>query len=71
MEREREKRRNTDQGSAGLKCSFNPLLVLYPLDIIVGGLYNVINTRNALSEHFNVVRSTNIVRRALHEVGLG
>ena len=27
--------------------------------------------RNALSEHLNVVVSTNIVRRALHEVSLG
>jgi transposase len=39
--------------------------------IIDGGLDNVVDVRNALSEHLNVVVSTNTMRRALHEVGLG
>ena len=39
--------------------------------IIVGGLDNVVDVRNAMSEHLNVVMSTNTMRRPLHEVGLG
>ena len=39
--------------------------------ITIGGLNNVVDVRNALSEHLNVVASTNTMRCALHEVGLG
>ena len=39
--------------------------------IIVGGVDNVVNERNFLIEHLNVVVSTSTVRCALHEVGLG
>ena len=39
--------------------------------IIIGGLDNVVDTRNALSEHLNVVVSTNTTRQALHEASLG
>ena len=39
--------------------------------IIVGGLDNVVDMRNALSEHLNVAVSTNIVRHTLHEASLG
>ena len=39
--------------------------------ITIRGLDNDVDARNALSEHLNTVVSTNIVRRALHEVGLG
>ena len=39
--------------------------------IIVGGLDNVVDVRYALGEHLNVVVSTNTMRRALHEAGLG
>jgi hypothetical protein len=39
--------------------------------ITVGGVDNVVNERNVLSEHLNVVVSTSTVRCALHEVGLG
>ena len=39
--------------------------------IIVVGLENVVDMRNILSEHLNVVVSTNIVSYALQEVGLG
>ena len=35
--------------------------------ITVGGLDNVVNVRNALNEHLNVVVSTNTMRCALHE----
>ena len=38
--------------------------------ITIGGLDNDVDMRNALSEHLNVVVSTNIVRRALHEASL-
>ena len=38
--------------------------------ITVGGLDNVVYVSNALKEHLNVVVSTNIVRRALHEACL-
>jgi hypothetical protein len=37
--------------------------------ITFGGLDNVVDARNALSEHLNMIVSTNIVRCALHEVG--
>jgi hypothetical protein len=39
--------------------------------ITIGGLNNVVDVRNALSEHLNVVVSTNRMRCALHEVGIG
>ena len=39
--------------------------------IIAGGLYNIVDKRNALSEHLNVVVRSNTMRHALHEVGLG
>ena len=39
--------------------------------IIVGGLDNVVDLRTALSEHLNVIMSTNTLRRALHEACLG
>ena len=39
--------------------------------ITIGGLDNAIDARNALSEHLNVVVSTNTVRHALHEACLG
>jgi hypothetical protein len=39
--------------------------------ITVGGLDNVIDVRNALSEHLNVIVSTNIVKCALHEACFG
>ena len=39
--------------------------------IIDDGLDNVVDVRNALSEHLNVVVNINIVRRALHKEGLG
>ena len=39
--------------------------------ITFGGLNNDVDMRNALSEHLNVVVSTNIVRCALHEECLG
>ena len=38
--------------------------------ITIGGLNNVGDSRNALSEHLNVVVSTDTMRCALHEVGL-
>ena len=37
----------------------------------IGGLDNVVDVRNVLSEHLDVVVSTNIVRHALHEACLG
>ena len=39
--------------------------------IIVGGLDNVVDVRNALSKRLNVVVSTNTMMHALHEAGLG
>ena len=39
--------------------------------IIIGGLGNVVDVGNALSEHLNVAVSTNIVRHALHDASLG
>ena len=39
--------------------------------IIVSGLNNVVDAKNALSEHLNVIVSTKTLRQALHEVGLG
>ena len=38
--------------------------------ITIGGLYCVIDVRYALSEHLNVVESTNALRRAFHEACL-
>ena len=38
--------------------------------ITIRGLDNVVDVRNAMSEHLNVVVSTNTIRRALHEIGL-
>ena len=38
--------------------------------ITIGGLNNVVDMRNALSEHFNVVVSINAARHALHDAGL-
>ena len=38
--------------------------------IAIGGLDNVVDVRNALSEHLKVVVSTNTTRHALHEEGL-
>jgi hypothetical protein len=39
--------------------------------IVVGGLDNVVDARTALSEHLNVVVSTNAVRCARHEASFG
>ena len=39
--------------------------------IVVGGLDNVVDARIALSEHLNVVVSTNTVKCALHEASFG
>ena len=39
--------------------------------ITIGGLDNVVDARNALSEHLNVVLSTNTMRCAIHEASLG
>jgi len=41
------------------------------MPITIDGLNNVVDVRNALSEHLQVVMSTNTVRRALHEACLG
>ena len=38
--------------------------------ITTSGLDNVVDTKYVFSEHLNVAVSTNMVRRALHEVGL-
>ena len=43
----------------------------YVRAITVGGLDNVVDMRNALSEHLNVIVSINTVRRVLYEVCLG
>ena len=39
--------------------------------IIIDGLYNVVDVRNALSEHLNMITSTNTMRHALHEANIG
>ena len=39
--------------------------------ITIGGLDNVVDSRNALSEELNVVVSTNTTRRVIYEASLG
>ena len=37
----------------------------------IGGLDNIVDVRHALSEHFNVLMTTNTMRHALHKACLG